>query len=332
MNNRRVLLKFVAVLAAGASLTACADELPSLPQEGTQPSASAIPNLDGNQIQAVLDDLNTVLAQGDEALDSEILAARVKDPAIAMRSGFYQLAESADESIPALNADPNSVTVTRSDSWPRAIVTVTQTGEEELPSVMFITQSDARAQYKLENWARLFPGESIQTIAISDGTPVVGLESTDYLLTPQEALEAWIDRLNGGEEHADEFEEDDFTSYYQSERSSISEAVEAAGTVTMEAYTADYPVTAVKLADESALVATAFEYQMKYERTVDRATLKVGGTPAKLMEDPEVTDEPVVVKYLCSVLLSLPPKGSEEGITAIGAERVLQSVERVSSE
>lgn len=332
MIDRRNLFKLIAVSAAGASLTACSDELPTLAERGTSSSPSANPNLDGKQIQSVLDDLSTVLSQGDEARDSELLASRVKDPALTMRQGFYQLADKADEPIPALTADPNSVTVTRSDSWPRAIVTVTQTGDDELPSVMFITQSDARAQYKLENWARLFPGQSIQTIAISDGTPVVALDSSDYLLSPQEAFDAWIDRLDGGEDHEEEFEEDDFTAYYKSERSSISEAVEAAGTVTIDAHTAEYPVTAVKLADESALVATSFHYEMKYERTVDRATLKVGGTPAKLMEDPEVTDEPVVVKYLCSVLLSLPEKGTEEKITAIGAERVLLSVERVSSE
>lgn len=332
MIDRRNLFKLLAVSAAGATLTACSDELPTLPEGGNQASPSDNPNLDGKQIQAVLEDLNAVLTQGDEARDSEMLASRVKDPALTMRQGFYQLAEKAEESIPTLNADPNSVTVTRGDSWPRAIVTVSQTGGEELPSVMLITQSDARAQYKLETWARLFPGESIQTIAISDGTPVVELDSSDYLLSPEEAFNAWIDRLDGGEDHGDEFEEDDFTAYYKSERSTITDAIEEAGTVTIDASAGDYPVTAVKLADESALVATAFTYDMKYERTVDRATLKIGGTPAKLMEDPEVKDEPVLVKYLCSILLTLPKKGSEEKITAIGAERVLLSVERVSSE
>lgn len=332
MIDRRNLIKLLAISAAGSSLVACADEVPTLPEATSTPSPSEVPNLDAQQIQNVLNDLNDVLTRADEAFDSEILAERVKDPALRMRQEFYSLAEKLEESVKPLEIDPSSVTVSQSQSWPRAIVAVTKVPEGELPSVLFITQSDARAAYKLENWARLFPGQSIQTLAVSQGTPVVPLDSPECALTPKEAFEVWISRLDGGDEYNDWYSEDDFTSYYQSERSTISEAIEAAGTVEMDAVVGDFPITSVKLANEATLVSTNFTYTVTYERTIEGATLKVGGTPAKLLDDPNVTNEPVRLTYLCSVLLSVPPKGSDDLITAVAAERVLESVERVSSE
>ncbi|MDO5728101.1 MAG: hypothetical protein Q4P71_00575 [Actinomycetaceae bacterium] len=332
MIDRRNLVKLLALSAVGTSLAGCADEVPTLPEPSDTPSPSAVPNLDAQQIQNVLDDLNNVLTQADESFDGELLAQRLKDPALRMRKGFYNLAEKLEESVKPLEIDPSSVTVSQSQTWPRVIVAVTKVPEGELPSVLFITQSDARSAYKLENWARLFPGQSIQTIAVSQGSPVIPKESDQTALSPSEAFEVWISRLDGGDEYNDWYAKDDFTSYYQSERSTIAEAIEAAGTVEMDAVVGDFPITSVKLANETALVSTNFTYTVTYSRTIEGATLKVGGTPAKLLDDPSVTDQPVRLTYLCSVLLSVPPKGSDDLIRAIAAERVLESVERVSNE
>ena len=61
-----------------------------------------------------------------------------------------------------------------------------------------------------------------------------------------------------------------------------------------------------------------------------RAPALVGGTAGKLLEDgPEVLDQPVRVTYQCAVLLTVPPATEDGKVSAIGAERSLQSVVRV---
>ncbi|MDO5721581.1 MAG: hypothetical protein Q4P06_03445 [Actinomycetaceae bacterium] len=327
--NRRQALSLMALLGTGTTaLTACQEELPEL--QPTAP-ATAEPNLDSEQVSAVLDQLTQTLQAADEAKDAQILSERVKQPALNMRSAMYNVSAKTDSAIVPLQIDPNSVTVTERDTWPRAIVAVTKSEPEQLPAVMVVTQEDAHAPYKLETWARLFPGRSVATIAASEGSPVVEADSADYVLSPTQALTAWVGRLDGGEDHADLLGEDDFTTFYQAEAKRLNEGAEAAGKVTFQATVNDGPITGIKLADGTAIVAGSFTNAVTYEKTQERATLKVGGTAAKFLEDPQVHDEPIQITYMCTVMLSLPELGTEGKISALGAERSFTSVTRVEN-
>ncbi len=327
--KRREAISLLATLGLGTvALSSCKSELPQVPKATT--SATPEPNLDAEQVSSVLEDLMQVVADADKAKDAKALAKRVKQPALNMRSGLYSVAKQTESEIPALEVEPSSVTVTESDSWPRAIVALTKPQEKELPAVLVVTQADARATYQLENWVRLFPGQSVATIAVSEGSPVVEPDSAAYIMSPKEALAAWVARLDGDETNTDKLGEDDFTTFYQDEAKRLKEGSEAAGKVTCKATPGEEPITAVVLGDGTAMVSAPFSYTVTYERTEARATLKVGGTAGKLLEDgPEVLDQPVRVTYQCAVLLTVPPATEDGKVSAIGAERSLQSVVRV---
>lgn len=328
--NRREAISILATVGLGAvALSSCKTELPQVPEAGA--STTPEPNLDAEQVSSVLEDLMQVIAEADKAKDPKALAKRVKQPALNMRSGLYTVAEQTETAITGLEVEPSSVTVTESDSWPRAIVALTKSNEKELPAVLIVTQADARAAYQLENWVRLFPGQTVATIAVSEGSPVVQPDSAAFLMSPKDALAAWVARLDGEESNADKLGEDDFTTFYQDEAKRLAEGAEAAGKVTCKAVPGEGPITAVVLGDGKAMVSAPFTYTVTYERTDERATLKVGGTAGKLLEDdPQVHQEPVRVAYQCAVLLTVPPVDAEGKIYAIGAERSLQSVVRVT--
>ncbi len=322
---RKTVPSALLILALSTTgLAACSSEVPQLPSTETNTSESEQPNLDEVQVTTLISEVEAALAAGDEALDESLLEPRVKDPALAMRAAMYRLAKAREEAVASLDLDETAATVTQSHTWPRAIIAPTKTIEGELPQIGFITQENARDDYKLTSWVRMFPGESLQTIAVSEGSPVVAADADSFVLSPQEALTEWTARLDDKANQPDLFADDDFTKAYK-DQLKLNDSLGENGKVTSAATPAEKPLTAVALVDGSALVAGNISFTVTYERAKDNAKIKLGGAIADLMEDPEVHDKPVEVTYLASVALIVPPKGSSELIHAIGAERILGS-------
>ncbi|EPD30739.1 hypothetical protein [Gleimia europaea] len=322
---RKTLPAALMILAlATTGLSACSNEVPQLPSTGTSPSESEQPNLDEVQVSTLISEVEEALVAGDEALDESMLQPRVKDPALAMRAAMYRLTKARQDTVAGLDMDETAATVTQSHTWPRAIIAPTKATEDELPQIGFITQDNPRDDYKLTSWVRMFPGESLQTIAVSEGSPVVAADADGFVLSPQEALTEWTARLDDKANQPDLFADDEFAKAYK-EQLKLNDSLGENGKVTIAATPAEKPLTAVALVDGSALVAGNISFTVTYERVKENAKIKLGGAIADLMEDPQVHDKPVEVTYLASVALILPPKGSSELIHAIGAERVLGS-------
>lgn len=327
MKKLPVTLSILAL--SSVTLAACTGDVPTIPEPETQVSGQEAPDLDAAQVEEVIAEVEKTVQAGDEALDADLLADRVKAPATTLRAAMYKLAEVRSETIPEFNLDEASATVTQSNTWPRAIIAPTTPNEDELPEIGFITQETARDSYKLHAWVRMFPGQELQTVAVSNGSPVVEADAEGFVLSPSAALTEWSARLDGNSESADLFEEDEFTSYYQSQRDSLTEALGENGKVTFAATLAEKPVTAVKLVDGSALVAGHITYTVTYERLEENAKIKLGGNIAEIMDNPEVGDKPVEVTYVLAVALNVPPEGSSEKIKAIGAEYQIQTYRTV---
>ncbi|MCS4484107.1 hypothetical protein NXS08_01190 [Gleimia sp. 6138-11-ORH1] len=328
--KRRQFLGLFTLTAAAGLLAGCADEAPRV-DKVLPPAEEEIPNLDADQVRSVLNELTKVLTKADEAKNADLLVERVKDPALTMRRGYYTLAQKTDAKVPTLFMDQSTVTVTKSEEWPRAIVLGTEIVEGELPSVLLITQADARSPYMLESWARLFPSSKLQTIKVSEGSPIVKVDSAEYVETPLKAMQTWGSRLNNAELDPQRYALDDFTKFYLDEKQSLNEQVVKVGTVTYRNVLVEDRITAVKLADGSALVFGWFNQDQIYTRTAEKGALKVQGVHAALLEgdDDEVKlNEPVTAYYTVAVAMVLPVVGSKEPIKVIAAERVLREVKR----
>lgn len=328
--KRREALGLFALTATASLLAACADQAPRVDKVVPNPDV-ATPNLDADQVRSVLNELTKVLSKADEAKNADLLVERVKDPALTMRRGYYTLAQKTQAKVPTLFMNQATATVTKSEEWPRAIVLGTEIVEGELPSVLLITQADARSPYMLENWARLFPSSKLQTIKVSEGSPVVKADSAEYVETPLKAMQTWASRLNGVEVDLQRYTVDDFTKFYLEEKKRLSDQLGKVGKVTYTAKLQEDALTAVKLADGSALVFGYLNQDLVYSRTEEKGSLKVQGIHATLLEgdDDEVrADSPVTASYTVSVAMVLPVVGSKDPIKVIAAERVLRQVTR----
>lgn len=328
--KRRQALAFFAFTALAASLSACSSEAPKVAKV-TKKVSEETPNLDADQIRSVLNELTKVLSKADQAKNANLLVERVKDPALSMRRGYYQLAAKTEAKVPTLFMDQHTATVTKSEEWPRAIVLGTEIVEGELPSVILITQVDARSPYMLESWARLFPGQKLQTIKVSEGAPVVKRDSAEYLEQPLKAMQEWVSRLTGAEVAGEKYTFDDFTKFCAEEKQRVNEQVAAVGAVEYAAKLDENSVIAVKLADGSALVFGYLNLDMIYKRTAEKGVMKVQGVHAAFLEgdDDEVKPkQPVTAAYTVSIAMVLPVVGSKKPISVIAAERVLRHVKR----
>lgn len=327
--KRRDFLNLCTVTLLSAGLAACGNETPKV-EKIAKTVEKEVPNLDKDQIRAVLNDLTKVLNKADAAKNAELLTDRVKDPALTMRSGYYTLANNAEVQIPKLVLDQATATVTKSDNWPRAVVLGTEAAADTLPAIVLITQETARDPYMLESWVRMFPKTQVQTIKVSEGTPVVKADSKDYAVTPVEAFKTWVSRLNGATIDEKLYPLDDFTKVFLEEKKTVNEQVGEVGVVEYAAVANENRTPAVKLAGGQALVFGYLSYTMVYKRTSEKGKLTVQGVQAELLEgDDEVTkDKPVTASYLVSVAFILPEVGKSEPVQVIAAERVLRSVTR----
>jgi len=327
-------LAAVTVLAAALSLGACGqDELvaPSGDQQSGASAQSGAPNLDTERLETVLSSVQETLDAGDADMDADLLASRVADPALEMRRAQYALAAAKGSEIAPLDLTAQSVSVTNSDTWPRAIADIAQAPAGSLPAVFFLTQQDARSDYKLVSWTRLLGGTSLTTISIDQGAPFVDADSTDFVMSPTQAVDAYVDMLNARTVGDDHFTVDEFAQTYLDAVTALDDSVKVAGTVTAQAQAPgdDAPVpVGVRLQDGSALVSASFTYSLTYARTVKDSTMKLGGSAAQLNEGDDSVVGTMTAHYLATVLLQIPDSAVGGKASVVGAEGAITSVTR----
>lgn len=330
----------VAVVSVALTLGACSsqgDLIASSGHSGDQSDQSGTAqsgdrNLDADRVDQILGSTQEVLDAGDADLDADALTSRVADPALRLRAAQYAIAKAREGSVPPLDLTARSVTVTNSSTWPRAVVGISQGGDGSLPVVYALTQEDARSAYRLVNWTRMFGGTELTTLPENQGSPLVSGDTGGFVMTPDDAVRAYVDMLNAGEAGDDNFTSDEFASTYLQEVSDLDDSVSEAGSVTAEASAEDMaPPVGVVLQDDSALVASSFTYTHTYARTVADSTLKLGGLAAQLDEGDGSVTGTVTTEILVTVLLQIPPEESDAKASVVGIERAMESVTRDDS-
>lgn len=340
-------LKIVVAVAAALSLSACTHPVKEVPdpmsgaqsgeQSGAQSGAQSGDEggniaLTADQVHRIVEDIQEVLDEAQEENDPAILEERLVKPAITLRTGQFTRAEKTDTDLPRLLITPSVFSATVGDEWPRVLVVASEAEKDVPGEVFFITQEDARSDYKLENWVRLVGGESVRGVSVRDGSRVLERDAQGLEFTPEEALETYVNHLNSPDNDSYQvFSDNVFAPHYKDEISTLNEAVEVAGKVTATAETGDYPTIGVALDTGDALVSSAFTYTTVFEKTVPGSSFQLAGTPAAYVEDKEVKGS-VSVKYLVSVFFLVPPEGSDDDIRVVGAERVITGVDRDDTE
>ncbi|WP_099331634.1 hypothetical protein [Actinomyces minihominis] len=305
-------------------------------QSGASQSGEAVDEgtltLSADQVQRIVSEIQADLDASVEAKDTAVLENRVTNPALKLREGQFVRAAKTETAIPELVLPTELHSATVGNSWPRILLVASNASGDKPAEVYFITQQEAKAQYKLENWTRLVGGTSVRGVGVRDGSKVLEADAAGLTMTPASVLTTYINHLNSPDnEEYSVFEDNVFGPRYREELKAVNEAVKVAGNVAATAKEGDYPIMGVSLEQGQALVSAAFNYSMTYNRTVPGSTFEMAGTPAAYLDDKNVIGS-VTVNYLVSIFFLVPDEDSDAKISVVGSERVITGVDRDDTE
>lgn len=313
-------------MATAAALAACAVVLP-------QPNPDPVPGdpqpvLSVAQADEVLGAVGEVLAAADAAADVNVLATRADNPALTLRLAQYTLAErSGGARVPTpLTTDDQVLVIAASESWPRTIMAITTPPEgTNLPLLLVIRQEEPRGQYLLSSWVRLFPGIETPPVASPEvGSAELPPDATDLLVTPADALAQYSDFLVNGaaSPYAANFAEDPLFLQLRGGLETNVATLQGIADVFFTAAPLEGYVVSLATADGGALVVGSIATVTTYTKTLEGATLTLGGEIGQWLGDGTV-ETSASAGYDTPVAMYVPPAGGAGVITVLGAERVL---------
>jgi hypothetical protein len=300
-------------------------------QSGGNPNLLAsAPVLDDAQIGRIVSGAQTALDEASENMDPEALKTRLTGPALALRTAEIIRAQKTGDVLNPLEIELNVASATVAETFPRTLLVGTSASKDDPAEVFLFVQPDAKSHYMMENWVRVVGGTTIRGVEVEDGSKPLGPDSEGFLVTPAEAVDAYTAFLRG-EEVKVTFQDDVFKPAQADETSKLQKAVVDVGTITPNAAKNDSTPTGVTLSSGQGLISASFNTTIKYQRTVAKSKMKVGGTAAAYMDNTDVVGS-VTANYLVNIFFLLPQEGAEEPIRIVGAERAIVSVDKNDAE
>lgn len=333
MRRRFALALVPALLVAG-----CATPLPE-PQPEAEP-AVAPAALASTQVDRVLEDMHAVIdeanaaglaaADADEPAEARkeaaaILATRADGAAGRILNAEYVLASEAGEEVITVIPDGAQTVVTPATTeWPRVLMVVTEAAEDlQAPMLLTLVQDGPREEYRLWSWERLFGGVELPaTYLPAVGSDPVPPDGGTALLTPQETIDHYIGLITDGEdsEYFDEFTDSPLWQRISEQRDAWEEAV-GEGTFA-ETYTSlKGGPYALATADGGALVVGGFSTVTTLKLSDSTLTVADPATTALLGTD--TIEDNLTLTWVATLAFSVPPAGSQDPITVLGAEYAL---------
>lgn len=325
----------LAGLGLAALLAGCTPDLPEV-QPDPEP-AGTMPVLDEPRLERVLAEIGDVIAEADEEDDTELLATRLEDPALAIRSAEYELRSATADTDDAVGIQPLTTEsdvsiVAASDTWPRTVLVVTEIPDDANgPLLIGLRQEEPHAQYRMFSWVRLLPGVTMpQTDIPATGSAEVPTDSEDYSVGPSAAVNRYADLLTQGEDsdHADLFEEDPFRELVEQETDNLASNVDEAGEFEHTTERVSDDTFAMATADGGLIVVGAMTTVYEFTKTEEAGELEVGGQLAALAPDGGEVEESLTGTYDLMVAFYVPPASDDAQVTVLGVERVLADVEQ----
>ncbi len=335
---RRRPATLVAALVLGAVLTSCAAPLPEPTPDAVL--AQVPPALGTGQLERILGDVTGVVEQADTAalaaaaaggddLSAQLdeidtgLAARLTGPAAQMRRAQYVLAtQGGADAITTVPAGAQTVIDPATTGWPRVLMVVTDPPEDlRAPLLLTLVQEAPRDQYQLWSWVRLYGGvEMPATMQPDHGSAPVPPNGGPAALTPQDVIAHYVDVLTNGDgsQYAGEFTQDPLRVRIAEQRDAWKAAI-GKGSVTETYAPGGSGPWALETADGGAIVVGSVETVTTL--TLVDSTLTIADQTAALLGTNTVTKD-LAIHWLSTVAFAVPPAGSSEPVTVLGAEHV----------
>lgn len=339
MTSRRAFLAGGTVSALSLTLAACSQDKPSVTTPTATGSAAAESVLSPEKLTAVLERIKTGMDAADAEKKPELLAGYAEGPAVRVRTAEYALATATKDDahiqvLPATTSQTSSAGVTL--DFPRVAINVTDAPAEKVaPFLMALRQNSARDNFQLWAWVQLFPSVNVPAIdSPLSGTEQVVADSEGLVVTPQAALDAYVDALNNPEgDNGKAFADDPVRQQVAAQRSVD---VSPTGEVTVTAAAGSDGFLGLRTDDGGAIVMTTLTYTSTFKKTVDGGSLTLQSDIGAMLGDNKEVVGTVTATYEAMVAFSIPPEGGDaNGSTTtvvLGAETILAKVERDDSQ
>lgn len=293
--------------------------------EGEMP-AEGYSVLLASQLERILNDLAKVVETADQEQDAELLESRVSGDALRARELAYRNHELADADLPApIGSEVLSAAVTSSTEFPRQALVITDHPDNEVPQILVLEQSSPRENYRLVQTSMMAPGTEFPALSAEQGgiNPVAPDAETDGV-TPTDAVAGMAEYFTDseaeiGQQMAESVYVESLHEYY----AELSEAADDTEVNFPEPELSEEDITALQLPDGSTVVAGSFDMVMQMAPLADGDTIFLEHELVVELVDTDWTTFPTEITTLESVVVQIPPEGSEEQIVLLGVNDII---------
>ncbi|MGK9147345.1 hypothetical protein KXS11_06955 [Plantibacter flavus] len=309
--------------AASPSPSVTATDLPA----DSQDQDFAAPVVTVPQVERIVSRISTAAAEADAALDGKAAAVRFAGPALEERTANYALRTAvADAAGPTLiPASPVTLTLPQAtDAWPRTVMTAIQDKSDETvsPTVLVMTQEDARSNYQVVYAEKLLEGARLENVAPATiGAASVPPDSKLLVLPPEQIAAAYADIITNGDasSFAGLFDADGdvFRTQVAADRVTKAANLPTTASIAFSAAAGNGPNVALATNDSGAIVAVNVHEGETVTVVTAGATVKPSGAVAALSGITE-SAKGTQATYGDQLLFYVPAVNSGEKITLLG--------------
>lgn len=323
--------RITAIMASAAAvcmtfgLGACEGQVPTV--SGTISSeAAASPDLTETQEKKIRTQILETLDQANQDRNIDILPTIMSGPALQVRTSELITARTTGQldKKTTIPTDISQTIIPTDSGWPRTVFAITTTTEDQQSKRLLVLKQDSpRQNYKLWGVARLFQGAQLPKFAIASIGSQMGDENDEGLVaTPKEAVAQYVDVLQNdtNSQYADMIADDYFRQAMVSQTQTVQEGMQRnEGTLQQTFSAVDGSLACMRAADGGELVVAQINNEMIREAGAGRQSLPASDSETALFGSATATST-MKVTYVSMVALYIPPEGSDQQITTVGAE------------
>lgn len=342
---RRMVAVVPALLVSSMTLGGCSTiEWPrsdesasqSASAEPTDEAATALkaPAVTEVQLKRIMNSVSVVATQSDTEMNTDLLATRFEGPALELRAGNYAVRR-VDAAVPGLSPIPGSPIALslpqQTDIWPRVVMVVVQAPEDEtvVPTALILNQKSPRENYRVQYAVPLQAQVEFRVAPASIGAVRYGPDNKFLKLAPEQVVAAYADILAVGatSQYAEQFDlENDTFLVTAGVEARAARATQVTGPASLATEAIAGTGESIPLAtdDTGAILALSFGEMERITPSEAGASITATGA-VKALSGVSTTTKGVYASYGFQLLFYVPPVGSTEKITLLGATQGITS-------
>ena len=329
----RMLSIIISVLAVSGTLAACEGQIPQpLAAQETSSDSTTSPDLTQGQEKRMRERILKAVRTATDAKSTNGLDQSMSGPALQIRSSQIAIARSTGTLDPrtTIPTDVAQTVIPTQSGWPRTVFTITTTTQDQQSKrLLVLEQEKATSNYRLWAVARLFPGAELPKFEVASiGSQMGEPDDSGLKLTPVQAVQQYADVLQNGSSsrYASVFADDHFRQTLDELTATVQEGMERNNGTQHQTFSVPKDqIAVVRSADGGDLVVAQINSQWVRQAGEGRQSLPASDSERALFGKTAATSI-IKVGYVNVIAMYIPPAGSTQQITAVGAEQQPVSV------